>query len=316
MRRIDVRTPAAWRSYDMWSGIIALLFPLALAGLWFAGVTPPVASCCGPAKVATTAPVVAAASPKVAAPAAALLPPEVDLISADGKVTVKGRVADEKTRDTLLADARRSFGDANVIDKLEVSADRGPLTWLASAKQVLSDFRDMPAPATIKAGASVITLTGDVETEADKNLRGDLARKHFGSNVTISNGINVRPRPVVIAKPKIDCGTITKGAQIAFATGSSELTDDGKAALDEIAPCITDGKWEIGGHTDNVGSSEVNQPLSWRRAAAAVEYLRKSKGEAIPFKAVGYGAIEPVADNDTDEGRAKNRRLTFKKIKY
>ena len=106
-------------------------------------------------------------SPAVTAAPVALLPPEVDLISADGKVTVKGRVADEKTRETLLADARRSFGDGNVIDRLDVSTDRAPLTWLASAKQVLSDFRDMPAPATIKAGASVITLTGDVETEAE-----------------------------------------------------------------------------------------------------------------------------------------------------
>ena len=94
------------------------------------------------------------------------------------------------------------------------------------------------------------------------------------------------------------------------------MTDEGKAALDAIAPCLTDGKWEIGGHTDNVGSNEVNQPLSWRRAGAALEYLRKSKGEATALKAVGYGAIDPIAGNDTDEGRAKNRRLTFKQIRY
>ena len=41
MSRIDVRTPDAWRSYDLWSGIISLLIPLTLAGLWFGGVTPP-----------------------------------------------------------------------------------------------------------------------------------------------------------------------------------------------------------------------------------------------------------------------------------
>jgi hypothetical protein len=47
MRRIDVRTPTAWRSFDLWSGIIALLIPLALACLWLARITPPIASCCG-----------------------------------------------------------------------------------------------------------------------------------------------------------------------------------------------------------------------------------------------------------------------------
>ena len=315
MRRIDVRTPAAWRSYDFWSGIIALLFPLALAGLWSVGVTPPLPACCGPSTVAAKVPVVV--PPPAATPApVALIAPEVEFDSEGGKVTIRGKVADDRTREVLVADARKSFGDGNVIDRLEISSDRSQLAWIGSARQILADFHDMPAPARIKAGAAVISLTGDVETEAGKTFRGDLARKHFGSNVTISNGINVKPRPAEPARPRIDCGTITRGAQIAFATGSSELTEDVKAVLDQIAPCLTDGKWEIGGQTDNVGSPETNQPLSWRRASSAVEYLRKSKGEAVPLKAVGYGAIEPIAENDTEEGRARNRRLTFKRIKY
>ena len=60
MSRIDIRTPGAWRSYDFWSGMIALSIPLTLAGLWFAGVTPPMSSCCGGvSSVAVKAPAVA-----------------------------------------------------------------------------------------------------------------------------------------------------------------------------------------------------------------------------------------------------------------
>ena len=251
------------------------------------------------------------------APVAALVAPEVEFAAADGKITLKGKIADERTKDVLLSEARRTFGDGNVIDKIEIVSGRGPLAWIGSTRQLLSDFRDMPAPASIAAGAGVVTLTGVVDSEAVKDLRGKQARAHFGEGVTIANAIMVKPPKV--AQPdavKIDCATITRGAQVAFATGSAELTEEGKAALDSIAPCLTDGKWEIGGHTDNAGSNEVNQPLSWRRAAAAVEYLRQSKGEATPLKAVGYGAIDPIAANDTDDGRARNRRLTFKKIKY
>ena len=110
MRRIDVRTPGAWRSYDLWSGILALLFPLALAVLWAAGVSPPFQSCCAPAKVAAVAPVVAARpAPAAVAPPApvALVQPDVEFISADGKVTLKGRNADDRTREVLVSDARR-----------------------------------------------------------------------------------------------------------------------------------------------------------------------------------------------------------------
>ena len=148
MRRIDIRTPDAWRSFDLWNGLIALLIPLALAGLWIAGVTPPMSSCCGGSTVATQVPPVAVAKPAPApAPAVApvaLIAPEVEFVSADGKITLKGKVADDRTKEVLLSDARRTFGDGNVIDKLEVSAGRGPLAWIGSAKQLMSDFREPP----------------------------------------------------------------------------------------------------------------------------------------------------------------------------
>jgi OmpA-OmpF porin, OOP family len=314
MRRIDVRTPDAWRAYDFWSGMIALLIPLVLVGLWFGGVTPPLTGCCGTGAVATKAPVVG--SPAAPSPApVALLPPDVEIVSAGGKVTLKGRVGDDATRSALVGHAAKAFGANNVIDSLQVDAGRGSLGWLGAGSKVLADFRDMPAPATIGSAAKVITLSGTVESEADKAARGDRARQLFGEGYTISNGITVKAaaKPATPAVPKIDCATITRGAQINFASGSADLDDDARAVLDAVAPCLTDGTWEVGGHTDNTGSDEVNQALSWRRASAAVDYLREKKLAGLTLKSVGYGRIEPIANNDSDDGRAQNRRLTFKR---
>lgn len=315
MSRIDIRTPGAWRSYDFWSGMIALSIPLTLAGLWFAGVTPPMSSCCGGvSSVAVKAPAVAGPAP------AALVASEVAFALADGKVTLKGKIADDRTREELVAQARRAFGTDNVIDRLEIVPGRAPLAWIGSAKQILGDFRDMPAPASITTGSSLVTLTGAVESEGEKDVRGARARQLFGDGVTIANGITVRaPKAtqgaaaVPAALPKIDCTSLTRGAQIEFPTGSADLTDGGKAVLDGLAPCIVDGSWEVGGHTDDVGSAGTNEPLSLKRALAAVEYLKQSKGKGIALKAKGYGASEPVFDNDSDDNRAKNRRLTFKR---
>lgn len=67
---------------------------------------------------------------------------------------------------------------------------------------------------------------------------------------------------------------------------------------------------EIAGHTDSVGSDEYNQKLSERRAKAVRDYLVNELGmDANLFSAVGYGESQPIATNDTDEGRAQNRRI-------
>ena len=315
MSRIDIRTPDAWRSYDFWSGMIALAIPLTLAGLWFAGVTPPLSSCCGGlSPAAVKAPAVAGSVP------AALVASEVTFASDGGKVTLKGKIGDDRIREELIAQARRAFGTDNVVDRLEVVPGRAPLAWIGFAKQIFADFHDMPAPASIVTGNSLVTLTGAVESEGEKDVRGARARQLFGDGVTIANGIVVHPpkvalAPVVVpvAVPKIDCTTLTKGAQIEFPTGSAELTESGKSVLDGLAPCIVDGSWELGGHTDDTGSAETNEQLSLKRALAAVEYLKQSKGGGISLKAKGYGSSEPAFDNDSDENRAKNRRLTFKR---
>src|SRR4030081_2858763 len=68
-------------------------------------------------------------------------------------------------------------------------------------------------------------------------------------------------------------------------------------------------KVEVQGHTDNVGGDAYNQTLSEARARAVLDWLNKHGVAAARWSAKGYGKIKPVADNNNDEGRAKNRRV-------
>ncbi|HEX2682687.1 MAG TPA: OmpA family protein, partial [Ferruginibacter sp.] len=63
------------------------------------------------------------------------------------------------------------------------------------------------------------------------------------------------------------------------------------------------------GHTDNVGSDNLNQPLSEQRAKAARDYLIRKGLTENRVEAKGYGSSKPVADNNTEEGKRKNRRV-------
>jgi len=101
---------------------------------------------------------------------------------------------------------------------------------------------------------------------------------------------------------------------IQFANNAYQLPSAGLIELNKLLEVLTENpslKVEISGHTDNVGKTEDNLKLSTNRAQSIVDYL-VSKGidmKRLSFK--GYGATQPVADNSTDEGRAKNRRTTF-----
>jgi len=99
-----------------------------------------------------------------------------------------------------------------------------------------------------------------------------------------------------------------------FKLGSSELTAQDKVYLDEMVILMRTNeliKIRVNGHTDNIGSEELNTKLSRDRAKAVHDYL-KSKGIAADRLSFAFfGPTRPIADNHTEEGRAINRRVEF-----
>ena len=109
-----------------------------------------------------------------------------------------------------------------------------------------------------------------------------------------------------------DCARITTGISIPFASGSSNLTAEGRAALRAVRPCLERRRYIVGGHTDSRGGSVGNLILSQARAQAAVDYLVSQGVPADQLVAKGYGEERPIATNNTEEGRATNRRIDFR----
>lgn len=100
-----------------------------------------------------------------------------------------------------------------------------------------------------------------------------------------------------------------------FDTDSYELKPSSRAELDKLAELLLANrgvKVEIGGHTDSIGSEADNQVLSERRAGAVVTYLKEQGIEEHRLTSKGYGESNPVATNETAEGRAKNRRTEMR----
>jgi outer membrane protein OmpA-like peptidoglycan-associated protein len=107
-----------------------------------------------------------------------------------------------------------------------------------------------------------------------------------------------------------------KSENIQFATGTANLTTPAKTELNKLVSILTNDypnvRVGIEGHTDNVGKAEANQALSEKRATAVKTYLVGKGIAAARLDATGFGQTQPIADNATTEGRAKNRRVNFR----
>ena len=103
---------------------------------------------------------------------------------------------------------------------------------------------------------------------------------------------------------------------IFFPFGSAQLLSTSEPELERVLKALhgTGNRYEIAGHTDNVGSAEANQLLSERRAAAVRDWLVEHGCAAERLTIRGYGESEPIADNSTAEGRTQNRRVELRCI--
>jgi len=101
---------------------------------------------------------------------------------------------------------------------------------------------------------------------------------------------------------------------ILFAVGSSELSDASKQTLNDLNRVLKKypkNRIVVQGFTDSTGSNAINQKLSTQRAKAVHDYLSGTGLKTLSLTYVGYGPQYPVASNDTEEGRAKNRRVVL-----
>ena len=108
-----------------------------------------------------------------------------------------------------------------------------------------------------------------------------------------------------------------QSAAVNFKTGSAVLSPESKTTLDDIASKALNAKGyvlEVSGFADSRGSINLNRALSQRRADAVIRYLVENHN--IPLRRIvtpyGYGELNPVAENDTKDGRAQNRRVEIK----
>ena len=172
--------------------------------------------------------------------------------------------------------------------------------------------------AAIGAGAGAVA-GGVIGNQTGSTTRGAIIGAVLGgaAGAIIGHQMDQQAKELEQNIPGAKVVRVGEGIAVMFDSGllfefdSDVIKGDARTNLDALAASLnkySDSDLMIVGHTDGVGTDSYNLGLSRRRASSATRYLR-SQGVSRTIKSLGVGEREPIADNETDEGRQQNRRV-------
>lgn len=251
-------------------------------------------------------------------------PPEFTATrSPEGLVQLRGRLNNQMVRSTVESFAKARFGVDSIYTAARIDEEL-PDEWPV---RVLAGLQALSA---LDSGSAVvqedyITLRGktgnpDAQAEVARILGEKLGQgQRYSIDVAYIEALD----PIAALPSPEECvgsvNALLGETKITFEPGSAEMSGSALGLIVDISDILkackdVEMEIEIAGHTDSQGREEMNLQLSQDRATAVLEALSARRILTSRITAQGYGEAEPIADNDTDEGREANRRIEFRLI--
>ena len=195
----------------------------------------------------------------------------------------------------LLALAVSTAGCANMSERESSTAKGAGAGAVAGA--VLGGVTGGNVGRSAIIGGAVGAVAGNLWSKRMQDKQAELAQATAGSGVAVE-------------RTSDDQLLVSVPTDVSFDSGSAVIRPQARPVLDGIGRSIDPNmRVTVVGHTDSTGSDAVNDRLSRERAQAVGDYLSARGVDAARIRVVGRGAREPLASNDTDSGRAANRRV-------
>ncbi len=247
----------------------------------------------------------------------------LEIVWAEGAVDVTGTVSSHDVRGQIVSALEEVYPGSVDAGRLEIRP--GVLSEEAWLDGVLDTFVEIgddvdSGRIVVNGDARVVTVSAEYP---DRQSREDARRAaddfllagglDFVSGLTVEDAPPPPPRQEVV-ELQADLDDLIAGKVVEFEVNSDALTPAGTALLDEILAAVRqfpEVPVEIAGHADSSGTPEFNLDLSQRRAEAVLAYLVANGENPERYVVVGYGESQPIADNATAAGRARNRRIEF-----
>ncbi|MCG3269366.1 OmpA family protein [Yoonia sp. I 8.24] len=241
--------------------------------------------------------------------------------SPEGQVQLRGRIPDELTNTVAKNFAIAKFGQDNITMGTRV-VDGLPNGWsvrVLAGIEALSELSNgvvvvEPNTMEVRGNTGNEVASADISRLLIEKL-GQTA--DFDIDVTYVKQLD----PIASLPSPEECIaqilSVTEDRKITFDPSSADISAAAVPLIDDIADILKkcgDLRIQVAGFTDSQGREEMNQQLSQRRADAVLTALRARRVPVSTFESIGFGEENPIADNETEEGREANRRIEFSLI--
>ncbi|WP_245739158.1 OmpA family protein [Paracoccus homiensis] len=238
-------------------------------------------------------------------------------LSSDGRLSMRGRIADQQMREAVDSFARARFSTVSGNLRGDASMPSGWTVRVIAALEALDGL----ANGTITVTPDLIELGGTSgDPRATERAAASLSRR-LGAGADYQLAIRYdRWMDAALALPDgqycVDqLNIVMSESEIGFEPSKSTIAGDPAPTLSRLAGIMqdcADYQIEAGGHTDSQGSEGFNADLSRARAQALLKAMSDAGIDTSNMTSRGYGESQPIASNDSEAGREENRRIEFR----
>jgi OmpA-OmpF porin, OOP family len=273
----------------------------------------------------------AVATAEPSAPASAAKPARFALSNDNGVVRASGVVRDDDAKTSIIDTLNAVFGADKVKSDVSVDQSATAAPWLGAFRAAIEALKGANVDAIFEGDK--VNVGGATMDDAARDKIIAALKSALGANVVVGALTDKTAAAVAVANDRattelasLQSGFAVKDLLFAlndsvvnFASGSAEVPESMAPFLKTAAADLKQLKaghvLEIAGYTDNTGDAALNLALSQKRAEAVREALINYGADPDMLVAKGYGEADPVASNDTAEGRLKNRRIEYHVVK-
>jgi OOP family OmpA-OmpF porin len=244
--------------------------------------------------------------------------------SPEGLIQLRGRLRDDLAMAAVESFAHARFGIAGTRSSLR-RLETVPPGWGLRVLAALEGLSLLNS-GVVRVTPETVTLTGATGNADVPSIVAGLYADKLGDGGDFSVDVTYEERldPMAGLPTAEECvariNAVTAVRKITFDPGSSDIEAAALGTVDEVAEILrecqpVEMQVEIAGHTDSQGRESMNLRLSQARADAVLNAIMSRRVLVANIRARGYGEAEPIADNQTEEGREANRRIEFRLIR-
>jgi outer membrane protein OmpA-like peptidoglycan-associated protein len=246
-------------------------------------------------------------------------------------VRASGVVRDDDAKTSILNALNAVFGADKVKTDISIDQNAGAASWLGNFRAAIDALKGANADAVFEGDKVNVGGATMGDPARDKIIAA--LKSALGASVAVGALTDKTAAAVAVANDRAttELASLQSGfgvkdllfalndSVVNFASGSAEVPESMAPFLRSAAADLKQLKaghvLEIAGYTDNTGDAALNLTLSQKRAEAVRETLIKYGANPDMLVAKGYGQADPIASNDTAEGRLKNRRIEYHVVK-